>query len=44
VLGLSVLCEAFEYAVGWRARWLIDSRRLYYKGSSCGGGASLLQA
>jgi hypothetical protein len=24
VLALSVACEAFEYAVGWRARWLID--------------------
>lgn len=24
VLGLSILCEAFEYVVGWRARWIID--------------------
>lgn len=24
VLILSILCEAFEYIVGWRARWLID--------------------
>jgi hypothetical protein len=24
VLGLSILCEAFEYTVGWRARWIID--------------------
>lgn len=24
VLMLSVMCEAFEYAVGWRARWIID--------------------
>lgn len=24
ILVLSVLCEAFEYIVGWRARWLID--------------------
>lgn len=24
VAGLSVACEAFEYAVGWRARWIID--------------------
>ena len=24
VLAISILCEAFEYAVGWRARWLMD--------------------
>jgi hypothetical protein len=24
ILGLSLACEAFEYAVGWRARWIID--------------------
>lgn len=24
VLALSIACEAFEYAVGWRARWLMD--------------------
>lgn len=24
VLVLSIICEAFEYAVGWRARWLLD--------------------
>jgi TctA family transporter len=24
VLVISILCEAYEYAVGWRARWLLD--------------------
>jgi hypothetical protein len=24
ILLLSIACEAFEYAVGWRARWIID--------------------
>jgi hypothetical protein len=24
ILALSFACEAFEYAVGWRARWIID--------------------
>lgn len=24
VICLSVLCEVFEYVVGWRARWIID--------------------
>ena len=24
IIALSILCEAFEYAVGWRARWIID--------------------
>ena len=24
VLGISILFEAFEYVVGWRARWLMD--------------------
>lgn len=24
VLALSIVCEAFEYAAGWRARWILD--------------------
>ena len=24
ILFISFLCEAYEYAVGWRARWLLD--------------------
>jgi hypothetical protein len=24
ILIISILCEAYEYAVGWRARWLVD--------------------
>lgn len=24
MLALSIACEIFEYAVGWRARWLVD--------------------
>lgn len=24
ILVISLLCEAYEYAVGWRARWLLD--------------------
>ena len=24
ILIISVVCEAYEYAVGWRARWLLD--------------------
>jgi hypothetical protein len=24
IFALSVVCEAFEYVVGWRARWILD--------------------